>query len=206
MANDDLTLWDIDQGIAETSEALEEAFAAPQPDTVEIARLQEALKAYVAAEVRKVDGVRGYIKHAEMMAAAAREEARAQSARAQSWQMRLDRVKALVGDVMRAAGARKYESRIGFLRIQANGGKPSLEIAQPMFVPPEYKTCDVRLTAAEMGRIVMLLPLGDELAIKLSLAHERAEPNATKIRIAIEAGEQVPGCYLNDKGEHLRVG
>ena len=52
-----------------------------------------------------------HIKHAEMMAAATREEAKVQSARAQSWQCAWISVKALVGDVMRAAWGREVREQ-----------------------------------------------------------------------------------------------
>ena len=212
MPSDSLTLWEIHQGIADTAEALAEA-----TDPGEIERLQDALRAYVREEVGKVSRIRGYIKHGEMMAAAARAEAATQSDRARAWDNRLKALKELVMAVIQEVpGRRKVEGATGWLRVQTNGGKPALEITQPHLVPDEYRTADVRLTREELRLLVMLLDdhMGvaqarettDCLGQRLAESANASEPNPTKIRLALERGEKIPGARLAEPGEHLRVG
>ena len=73
-----MTLWNIEQGLADLFERREE-LTVPEASGIEsFVELQEvdlAISDYIKAEVSKVDGVRGWWKYLEMMRDAAKDEA-----------------------------------------------------------------------------------------------------------------------------------
>jgi hypothetical protein len=209
MPSDDLTLYDIHAGIAETSAALEET-----TDPAEVARLQETLRAYVREEVRKVGRIRGAIKHWEMLAREAREQAKTYSGRATALESRVTRLKALVQETMGEIGASRIEAPAGTFRVQGNGGVRPLVIAQPDLVPESLRTSVMKLTKVELRYLVKLTDeamgvsqareTADCIGGKLARAANEARPDEAYIREALKT-ESVPGCYLDERGEHLRV-
>lgn len=93
---------------------------------------------YVEREVRKVDNLRSYLRHCEMMIGTAREEVQIQSGRMQAWTARKDRLKSSVLGVMQMIGEKKLEGRTGTLSIKGNGGQQALTITDESLVPDEF--------------------------------------------------------------------
>jgi len=132
MENVKLSLWDIETGLLDLLAAREEA---DTPEAIEA--VEQALAEYASREVAKVDNIRGFIRHCEMVAAAARQEAADQAARARMWEGRRDRVKAMVQTVMEATGQKRIEGRTGSLLMKGNGGLAPLVVTNPDQVPDE---------------------------------------------------------------------
>lgn len=138
--------------------------------------VDEQIEKYVAAELAKVDNIRGYLRHCEVMAAAAKEEQERQRRRADLWERKRDRIKAFCVKALQNAGKTKVEGKTGVLRIQKNGGKLALEITDEIQIPTKYTP------------MTITYPLDSEA-----------------LRKDLEAGLYVPGAKLGERGVHLRV-
>ena len=129
-----LTLWDIEKGIAELFDALEEA------DTPEAKQAcEQALAEYFAREVVKVDAIRGLYKHFDMLAEAARQEANEIAERGRVFARRCESIKRMIAVVFEANPQLKnrLEGRTGRLLYKGNGGLAPLEVTDPAAVPDE---------------------------------------------------------------------
>lgn len=134
------SLYDIATEIAELMEMRETAENDEQHEAI-----NNALEAYREKLPQKVDDVRGYIKHCEMMAECARQESAEQAARAKLWGNRAQRTKDYALEVMQAFGAKKLSGRTGDLRMQAN--PPSVEITREDILPNELKRVTITFGA-----------------------------------------------------------
>lgn len=202
--SDDLTLWDIERTLADLMIAREDA----QTDE-ERAACDESIAVYVKAEIAKVDGLRAYLKHCEMMQHHAGSEAALQAAREKAWAQRRERLKDRIVEVLDAIGRKRVEGRTGILRIQGNGGVKPLVVQVPGMVPDEMMAATVRLRLSQAKALFEDIgrcnwPDEDELKARFWEAITSATPNEFLIRRALEAGEAVPGCFLDDRGRHLR--
>lgn len=202
--NDSLTLWDIESGLQELVLAREEAETDEQRS-----QCDEAIRAYVKAEVQKVDGIRAYLKHCDLMEAAAKQEAQRLTAKAKMWEVRRERLKEICQAVMGEVGKRRLEGRVGVLRIQQNGGKRPVLLNAPAMVPEELCQYEGRISGAAWERLRYLLSqvcasAQDAFFGRQDVQMER-KPMLGSIGARLEAGEPVPGASLGVKGEHLRV-
>lgn len=144
------SLYDIATEIAELIELQETA----ETDEVREA-LCVALDAYREKLPAKVDDIRGYIKHCEMMAECARQESAEQAQRAKLWGNRAQRTKDYALEVMQAFGAKKLSGRTGDLRMQANPA--SVEITREDILPMEFKKFQVSVNGKLFSLIVGFL-------------------------------------------------
>lgn len=127
-----LTLWEIEAGIAELFDALEEA------DTPEARQAcEQALAEYAAREVQKVDGIAALYRQFDVLAHEARAEAQRLTERARAFENRRERVKELAQTVMEANSLTRLEGRTSRLLLKGNGGLQPLEVTDPAAVPPE---------------------------------------------------------------------
>ena len=101
---------------------------------------------------------------------------------------------------MRLLGVKQIAGSKGdvLLRRHGNGGVKPLVIAQPELVPDRLRRVVVTMTLEQWGEI-----LGDS-GIKV-LDVRPPEPATGLIRAELEAGRGVPGCRLEERGEHLNV-
>jgi hypothetical protein len=194
-----LTLWEIETGLLELLEAREEA---QTPEA--IAAVEQALAEYVTREVEKVDNIRGLIRHCEMVATAARQEARDQAERARVWEARRDRVKQLAQNVMEAHGRKRLEGRTGSLQVTGNGGVEPLVISDPAQVPEECCKYVGWIRGDEWMTMLEILTDADWSLEHFEGKLERVVDNdRTRKAIAEQGG--VPGATLGERGKHLEV-
>lgn len=166
-----LTLWDIEAGLHQLMEARDEA-----EDDPGRAAVDQAIAEYVNREVQKVDQIRAYLRHCDVMAKSAKEEAARQTQRAQAWEKRAERLRAFCLSALQIFGRTSVEGKTGKLRIRQNGGKVPLIIANEAQIPSEYKPA------------VVSYPVDKDA-----------------IRAALEQGTEVPGATLGERGVHLQV-
>lgn len=119
----------------------------------DVAAVDEQITAYIRQEVVKVDNIRSFWRHCELMRDAAKAEAETQAQRAKAWGSRLDRLKETCRSVMETipfptGKPRKLEGRTGSLLLKANGGKQAVEISNESMVPDELCTVTVTMSAA----------------------------------------------------------
>lgn len=193
-----LTLWEIESGLLDLLEARDAA-----EDDAGRAACDQAIAEYVAREIDKVDRIRGLLKHCELVAKAAREEAADQQKRAQMWEARRDRVKELVKTVMEAHGLKRIEGRTGRLRLQGNGGLAPLEIISPDNLPEECCKYVGWIGGALWARWRVLLTAAG-LTGSSDFSLQRA-PDSERVRAAVLRDGGVPGARLGERGSHVRV-
>ena len=162
----DLSLYQLESQLSELIEMREQSCESLKlaesegdlPQTIErlndeVTAIDNAIREYITAEIRKVDGIRAFWRHCELMASAAKEEAEVQTARSKAWKDRLDRLKDMVKLVMETIPfpenkPKKLEGRTGALYLKANGGKQAVEIHDESLVPDEL--CTVTVTMPQL--------------------------------------------------------
>lgn len=203
-----MTLWNLEQGLADLFERRGE-LTVPEASGIEsFVELQEvdlAIAEYIKAEVQKVDGVRGWWKHLEMMRDAAKAEAKAMQDRAQSAERQLTVLKNAIQITLeemqwRAGKPRKLEGKTGSISLVGNGGRRPVVITDESLIPDEYRTVTVKMNAELWRKVCAALP---DLA---GLQECKKDPNLTLIYNALESGmDGVPGAVLAPLGSHVRV-
>ena len=171
-----------------------------------LAAMDAQIKAHIAAEVRKVDGIRAYLRNCEAQLQAVKNEMFRLTQYQRAWESRYERVKDFTLAVLRefvqpdSQGRVKLEGATGSLAIHANGGKLALEITQPELVPDEYCRMVGWITAPLWTRMseALRLPIYGDWRV------ERV-PNNDLIRAALESDCEtcgglgavaLPGCAL----------
>ena len=168
----ELSLYTLESQLSELIEMREEAVAARDEIGVTgeglddamhaVAVIDDQIREYITAEIRKVDGIRAFWRHCDLMAAAAKEEAELQAARSKAWKNRLDRLKDMVKLVMETipfpeGKPKKLEGRTGALYLKANGGKQAVEIHDESMVPDELCTVTVTMPLSLWDRNCVFL-------------------------------------------------
>ena len=118
----------------------------------ELAVIDDQIREYVTAEIHKVDNIRAFWRHCELMRDAAKEEAGTQLARSKAWGAQLDRLKETCRAVMETIPfpdkkPKKLEGRTGALLLKGNGGKQAVEVSNEALVPDELCTVTVTMPA-----------------------------------------------------------
>lgn len=194
--SDHLSLFDIERGLHDLMGAWQDAST---PEEIESAEV--AIRAYAELEVKRVDGIRRYLRACDAQAAAAKAEMVAQAQRVRMWEARRDRLKAFAFDAMQSFGVKKLEGTTGSLAIRGNGGKQCLTITDPSMVPDEL--CDVTVTMPWDTWQVLIEWTGVELKNDVRIG-PRA-PRNEAIRAELESDKPVAGARLEARGESLVV-
>ena len=228
----ELSLYQLESQLSELIEMREQTVAdcaaQTDPDHTEcleaIKAIDNAIREYITAEIRKVDGIRAFWRHCELMAQAAKEEADVQTARSKAWKNRLDRLKDTVKLVMETIPfpenkPKKLEGRTGALYLKANGGKQAVEIHDESLVPDELCMVTVTVTRAEWQlraaafrdpKIVSCAPSLSLIAERLAQKCTRCAGNGDLIIQGIVCDEcggsgrqSVPGVRFAERGNHV---
>ncbi len=134
-----LTLWEIESSLMGLIEIREDPNSSEEEKAVADSEIQK----YVEAEIKKVDRIRNFLRHCDLMADAAKFEADAMRRRGQQWEERGRRLKELCITAMNARGQKRLEGQSGTLRIQAAGGKRALKITRDDLVPNQYRVATI---------------------------------------------------------------
>jgi hypothetical protein len=180
-----ISLYEIEAGLSELMQAREEA-EGPE----EVAAVEQAIQEYVSREVKKVDGIRSYIKYAQM---AQSDAAKA----AEVWGQRIERLKGMVKGIMEATGQKRLNGVTGYFMLKGNGGLAPLNI-QDDVLPDEYRNITVTMPLDIWNAAVM------QIGGIPQAGPGRIEPANTRIREALKEGA-VPGAWLEDRGQHIEV-
>lgn len=194
------TLLDISQEIIALHEGRQDA--EDDGDAARVAAIDQELQVYLKAELsHKVDSVRNFIREQENAAEFYAEEARELLHKAKRSRETVERVKGFVLGIMQALNIPKYHGVTHWIRKQANGGIKPLEIAQPELVPAPFQRATVTMSVPLLRRILKDLTEVDCREVYKTTTE--LDPGA--IRAALERGEGVPGCRLQERGEQLRM-
>lgn len=227
-----LSLFHIERGLLELVEAREDLLQtmSNDPYTIDfniplearqkvlqryiddIKSLDDQIQRYVAAEIRKVDGIASWIRECETRRDIAITESNRLHAEGMKWRDRGEQIREMVLGIMRESGDTKLEGRGHSLHRKRN--PPSVEVRQPELVPLPYKTVAVKLTGEHAMALQDYLTNGfsdhgtHEIVFckvpeLLGEAINRATPSLSTIRADIRAG--VPGCQLITDRYRLEV-
>jgi hypothetical protein len=186
-----LSLWKLESDLVDLMNMRDEAETDDQRQLID-----QQIRLYLNAEIRKVDCIRAYWKHCEMLRDAAKAEAAAMQQRAANWGAKLDRLKAGIQSVMEAmpwteGKPKKLEGLAGALLLKANGGKQAVTITDPQLIPDEYCVMEGRIPMFVWNAILHIV---NGSATHAELARDMANcrglvrvPSASMIASALEA-------------------
>lgn len=189
-----LTLFSIEQQLQELL-----AFAETAETPEEKAAAQAEIDKYVAAQVRKVDGIAHAVRTCQAWAEKAAVEADRLQRLAKSWSARADQIKTSAIRAMEAHGVRVLETPTSRLRVCGNGGVQPMEVDESR-VPEAFKDVTVRIDMAAFKWLLSLLS-----QYRDCLQTVKFETRLDDVRKALLAGHEVPGARLLERGKHLRV-
>ncbi len=155
--------------------------------------------AYISREIRKVDGIAGYLKHCALMASAAKEEAQRMAARSRSWADRGSLIKETCMRVMLMIGVKRLDGHVNTLIVKGNGGRCAVEISNPELVPSEYMRVTVDMRSDVWHEIEK--SMGAQW-IKENVGRTIVTPALSLIGEALEK-DAVAGCRLLERGAHV---
>lgn len=224
--SDDLTIWDISTGIQDAVLRIEEAQRVVDERTMDLSGLEswlipireaelneaqqaldfsrDALRLYLAAEVKKVDACAEYILFCRAQAEAGRAKEKQVGKVAQGWENRAQRIEDAVMYCLRASGSKLEESATHRLRRQGNGGLSPLTIKSLEDLPRKYRriTLTMNLAVWDSIRDCYKLQCYPDYVYTGPSQHE---PDKKAIREALERNEGVFGCSLDERSERLVV-
>lgn len=184
------------------SELMELLALAEEPDLEPEAKeaIDQQIQAYVAAQIRKVDGIAATIRRCKSNAAIAREEAARITAMADAWEAREKRIKENALWAMQAHNVRLLETPTNKLRVQGHGGLEPLEIENENALPTSVFTATVRMPWPKWMELLNSLK-EHNISFPFSAS---GELDNTALREALKRGP-VAGARLLPRGSHLRV-
>lgn len=174
----------------------------PAERTESLQATENRIREYVTAEVKKVDNIARYLREFEARAAIAKQEAAREKAREKMWESRHESLKAIVESVMIQTGQKKLEGQGNTLSLRKC--PPSVEIAQPLLVPDEYRKLTLEIPANIWYELLRLAGSFEDV-VAPAIRITDCEPMKTPIKEALKGGSGVPGCSLRDDKVYLKV-
>jgi hypothetical protein len=206
-----LTLYGIETQLLELltfrDSVLEDPDMTPAEQQESVKAIDQQIRDYVTAEVKKVDGIARYLREFETRAETLKEEAKRCNEAAKAWDKRHESLESMVIAIMREANKTRLDGRHSVLNLRKNPA--SVDVAQPELVPGEYRRIVVTMSLAFYERLrtalmmnEKLAPLGSEL-----IQSKVSEPEAMRSQIGAELklGGSVPGCRLKTDSVRLEV-
>lgn len=196
----EISLFRLKSELVELMNLREDPSLAPE----ECIALDRQLQAYIRAEIRKVDNVRSYLRHCDMMAEAAAEEVKRLSALGHTWKSRRERLLDLCRELMLEFGEKRLDGLHGSIVLKGNGGLQALEMGNPGLIPEEM--CDYRgfITSKCWTAILEACNrVGVSPAEWEGVQLERV-PRQAMVREALKQGP-VAGARLQERGVHVEV-
>lgn len=172
------SLFQISTGLtrlmAQREDLLAEFAAAKRvDDQVRLGNAIEALELQIKEEsepneLAKVDSVRGYLLHCDMMEAAAKEEKDRQAANERHWKGTSDFLKSCVMQTLEATGKDKLQGKHGYLRSQVNSAAPAPIISRPDMVPRDLRTQTITVNARAWDEFTAVIVSEERCRLALS--------------------------------------
>ena len=167
--------------------------------------IDNSIREYVTAEVKKVDGIAHYLREFDARAGVLKQEAKRCADAAKAWEKRGENLESMVISIMQQINATRLDGRTSVLSLRKN--PPSVEIVQPELVPAEYQRVTVTMPVSLIKRIEAALMKQETASLYAELLdakHGAPEPEKRKIGEELKLGQGVPGCRLT-QGVRLEV-
>ena len=189
------SLFRIEQGLANLIAAREECETDEERQAFDV-----QIREYVAAEIRKVDGIASYRLMCKARISEIQGEIDRLIALQSSWMARESRINEATMYAMQSFGEKRLEGATHAVRVQANGGLAPLVINNPELIPAHLQTATVTMSVRLLRSICRDLSEVECREIYKTVT----EPDNERIREALKGTETVPGAHLGPRGEHLR--
>lgn len=195
---ENLSLYAIETDLAQLLDLREQAEAEGEtPKTLAV--IDKQIAEYFAKEVKKVNGICNAIHAYEAAATEAFLEGERLHARHKNLQGRADAIKKATLRAMQDHGVKVLETPQNKIQRVGNGGLQLLEVT--LEVPFKYQMVEVKVSREVWEAIKNAF----EDVSGFSAEVDAPTPNNSAIREALKRGEIVPGAYLKDRGEHLKI-
>lgn len=171
----------------------------------QLAFSDEAVSAYLKAEVRKVDGCASVLLWLESQEAIAKaEEARLYNRRKRA-ELEREYLERSIMWAMESAGKREVVGQRHTLKLKRN--PPAVEVAQPDLVPLSMKRFTLTLNPGQWESFDSILDelqrLGmmgvDREILGPAISAAKSEPSKPDIKAALKDRQGVPGCRMVQK-------
>jgi hypothetical protein len=197
-------LLDLREQVTEELHEYQTKFALPNESLEQsLAAIDTQIDSYLKREARKVNGIASTIQSFDSAAALLKAEADRLYTRSQAFSNRAQRIKQRCCEVMRQTlGDRaKLETPEHTLRVQRNGGLAPLVINSEGNLPQSLRKVTVTMSLADWEVLKNTTKMQWDFTPLVS----QPEPNISAIRESLEKNSSFLGCYLGERGFHLRV-
>ncbi len=172
----------------------------------DVTACDQQIQEYAKRELRKVDGIRQYLRHAQIMEEAAKAEAARLEVLARRWKAKGEWLKGICQGVMEHFGIKRIEGQTGSLSLRGNGGFAPLTITDESLIPEEL--CEYRGVISgrawiDMESYFISRDCMESWRGRQDVQMER-HPNNGKIREALKRGP-VAGVREDPRGVSLVV-
>lgn len=198
-----LSIFEIDESLAELVEAAEEDAAAHNGEISE--SIKAALVIYADAFGCKVDRIADFLRAQKAEAEIAQRESERFQARQKAAENREKRLKQMLMWFMRTRNVKKLRGERNTIYLQANS-TPSLVIQDAAHIPPSFYRARIEITWPEWLEIMEALPEGPvrERLLNGEGKFVQKELQRGILADALFRGEPIPGATLV-KGSHVRL-
>ncbi|MDE2105948.1 MAG: siphovirus Gp157 family protein [Patescibacteria group bacterium] len=191
------------QAYTETLAMVEAQLAQPLPDEeraqleTDRAEIQGTVERIAADLVTKADNLAGVLRRMKADNAFLKEEAARIAAKREAHERAEKWLKDYTAKTLAEHGWKNLKTQTNTISLRGNGGLKPLKLDEAQ-VPADYQTVDVRMPAAlyDPAEFSFLYP-GCKLIAR--------QPDNGKIRAALDAGTEVPGARLEDRGQHIEL-
>lgn len=201
-----LTLYGIETQLMELlnfrESILDDPDMTPSDQKDSLAAIDQQIAEYIRAEVKKVDGIAGYLREFEAREAAEAEEIERLERRKRMWKTRRENLTKMVIEIMQATKQTRIDGRHSVLQLAKN--PPSVEVAQENLVPSEYRRAKVTMPADLFIKLLVSAGPANDARVTAE-ATINYETDKIKVKTALKSGDGVPGCRLRTDGVRLEV-
>lgn len=188
-----LTLYQIETELLDLM-ALREDLVSDPEQAKALAATDHLIFEYIQREVRKVDGIAGYLRECQARAETLRKEASRLKTLADRWDQRQERVRRITKEVMLLIGANKLSGADSEIALRKC--PPSTDVAQPDIVPPRYRRVGFELAGDLASKLLDLLSESPDLRRALASSERDLGPVKSLILSDLKLGSDIPGCRL----------
>lgn len=187
-----LTLWGIHEHLMCLLESV--------PSVEQEAEYAAELTATRAQAVVKIDGVSHFLAHCESQAALAAAEISRLQKRKQACERAVRWMESTVIRIIHGMGkdAKKKWPRLegATTSLTIRGCTKAVEVTDEPVVPARFKKATVTLPAPLWEKLVDALDLELAAEVLAAIRSPKLEVSLSTVKVALDAGEEVPGCRL----------
>lgn len=170
---------------------------------------RQALEAYFAASLEKVDRIAEYLKHFDTLDRARKDEKKRLDERSRVAENNDKRVRRMLQDFMDGRSITQIKGKLNTISL-CNNSKATLKITDQSKIPVRFYRMQITVTREWWYQFVELQKKVADQVIRihdLAMAFRDVSSaciDEAALRAALEAGEQIPGAELVTE-QHIRI-